>query len=66
MGPLNRLLKYLARPAQLFPRGQCGIRGSDTVTESLFSIKRLDDFVPALHPLRAILAMVNDALGQLE
>lgn len=42
------------------------MRGSDTFTESLFSIKKLDDFVPAAHPLRAIRAMVNDALSQLE
>lgn len=42
------------------------MRGSDTFTESLFSIKKLDDFVPATHPLRVIRAMVNDALSQLE
>lgn len=42
------------------------MRGADTFTESLFSIKKLDDFVPANHPLRAIRAMVNDALSQLE
>lgn len=42
------------------------MRGSDTFTESLFSLKKLDDFVPATHPLRAIRAMVNDALSQLE
>ena len=42
------------------------MRGSDTFTESLFNIKKLDDFVPATHPLRAIRAMVNDALSQLE
>lgn len=42
------------------------MRGSDTFTESLFSIKKLDDFVPAMHPLRAIRAMVNDALVELE
>jgi len=42
------------------------MRGLDTFTESLFSIKKLEDFVPATHPLRAIRAMVNDALSQLE
>lgn len=42
------------------------MRGSDTFTESLFSIKKLEDFVPATHPLRAIRTMVNDALSQLE
>jgi transposase len=46
--------------------GQCGMRGSDTFTESLFNIKKLEDFVPATHPLRAIRAMVNDALSGLE
>lgn len=42
------------------------MQGPDTFTESLFSVKKLDDFVPATHPLRAIRAMVNDALSQLE
>ena len=42
------------------------MRGPDTFTESLFSIKKLDDFVPASHPLRAIRAMVNEALEKLE
>lgn len=42
------------------------MRGADTFTESLFSIKKLDDFVPANHPLRVIRVMVNDALSQLE
>jgi transposase len=42
------------------------MRGSGTFTESLFSLKKLDDFVPAKHSLRAIRAMVNDALSQLE
>ncbi|WKB54720.1 IS5 family transposase [Eleftheria terrae] len=42
------------------------MRGPDTFTESLFSVKKLDDFVPATHPLRAIRAMVNDALIELE
>lgn len=38
------------------------MRGTDTFTESLFLMKRLDDFVPADHPLRAIREMVNKAL----
>ena len=38
--------------------GQCGMRGSDTFTESLFSLKKLDDFVMATHPLRAMLLLV--------
>lgn len=42
------------------------MRGSDTFSESLFNIKKLDDFVPQKHPLRAIRAMVNEALIELE
>lgn len=42
------------------------MRGPDTFTESLFSVKKLDDFVPASHPLRAIRVMVNEALEKLE
>lgn len=38
------------------------MRGADTFTESLFLMKRLDDFVPAGHPLREIREMVNKAL----
>ena len=38
------------------------MRGPDTVTESLFTIKKLDDFVPATHPLRAIRVVIDEAL----
>ena len=38
------------------------MRGPDTFTESLFTVKKLDDFVPATHALRAIPVMVNEAL----
>lgn len=41
------------------------MRGADTFTESLFTLKKLDDFVPATHPLRAIRTMVNEALGRM-
>jgi len=30
------------------------MRGADTFTESLFTMRRLEDFVPANHPLRPI------------
>ncbi|MGF6299375.1 hypothetical protein OKW42_002705 [Paraburkholderia sp. WC7.3d] len=30
------------------------MRGTDTFTESLFSVRKLDDFVPTSHPLRSI------------
>ena len=41
------------------------MRGPDGVQEGLFTMARLDDFVPADHPLRAIQALVNQALGGL-
>ncbi|ELW9773768.1 TPA: IS5 family transposase [Pseudomonas aeruginosa] len=42
------------------------MRGADTFTESLFSIRKLDDFVPASHPLRPIRRMVNTALASMD
>ena len=42
------------------------MRGADTFTESLFTMRRLEDFVPASHPLRPIRAMVNEALLKME
>lgn len=42
------------------------MRGSDTFTESLFSVHRLDDFVPQSHPLRELRVMVNEALKKIE
>ena len=42
------------------------MRGSDTFTESLFSMRRLDDFVPPTHPLRPVREMVNVALKNIE
>jgi transposase len=41
------------------------MRGSDGMQEGLFTLAKLDDFVPADHPLRAIRVVVNDALGGL-
>ncbi len=35
------------------------MRGADTFTESLFTMRHLDDFVPADHPLRVIRVMVG-------
>lgn len=42
------------------------MRGADVFTESLFTMRRLDDFVPANHPLRPIREMVNAALAQMQ
>lgn len=39
------------------------MRGADTFTEGLFTVKKLDDFVPGDHPLRVIRLMVNKALA---
>lgn len=38
------------------------MRGADIFTESLFTMRHLEDFVPLDHPLRPIRAMVNEAL----
>lgn len=42
------------------------MRGSDVFMEQLFTMKRLEDFVPADHPLRPIRLMVNEALVRLD
>ena len=38
------------------------MRGAETFTESLFTMRCLDDFVPDNHPLRPVRNMVNLAL----
>lgn len=38
------------------------MRGSDAMQESLFTVAKLDDFIPVDHPLRAIRLLVNEAL----
>lgn len=42
------------------------MRGADTFTESLFTMRRLEDFIPAEHPLRPIRQMANMALAKME
>ena len=42
------------------------MRGADTFTESLFTMRKLEDFVPADHPLRPIRVMVNEALVKMD
>jgi transposase len=41
------------------------MRGSDGMQEALFTVAKLEDFVPADHPLRAIRGVVNEALSHL-
>lgn len=41
------------------------MRGTDAMQEGLFTLAKLDDFVPSNHPLRAIHGLVNEALGGL-
>ena len=41
------------------------MRGADTFSESLFTMRKLEDFVPARHPLREIRKMANAALQKL-
>lgn len=41
------------------------MRGSDVMQESLFTVSKLEDFVPADHPLRGIRLLVNEALARL-
>ena len=42
------------------------MRGADHYNESLFSTVRLEEFVPADHPLRPIRTWVNAALAQMD
>jgi transposase len=42
------------------------MRGADTFTECLFTLRKLEDFVPAEHPLRPIRQMVNAALVKMD
>jgi transposase len=42
------------------------MRGADTFTESLFCVRKLDDFVPGSHPLRSIRIMANEALAKMD
>ena len=42
------------------------MRGADRYNESLFTTVKLEDFVPANHPLRPIRMWVNDALAKMD
>jgi len=41
------------------------MRGTDAMQESLFTVSKLEDFVPMDHPLRAVRLLVNEALTRL-
>ena len=41
------------------------MRGSDGLLEALFTVAKLEDFVPDDHPLRPMRLQVNEALGRL-
>lgn len=41
------------------------MRGTDVFSEQLFTVKKLDDFIPSSHPLRPIRERVNVALVRL-
>ena len=42
------------------------MRGADITQESLFTVAKLDDFVPPDHPLRAVRPLVDTALKRLD
>ena len=42
------------------------MRGADSYSESLFTTVKLEDFVPANHPLRPIRSWINDALAKMD
>jgi transposase len=42
------------------------MRGADSYNESLFTVVRLEDFVPSKHPLRPIRQWVNEALAKMD
>ena len=42
------------------------MRGADGYTETMFTMTKLDDFVPSNHPLRPIRLWLNDALKRMD
>ena len=42
------------------------MRGADTTQEALFSTVHLNTFVPADHPLRAVRAILDEAMQRLD
>jgi transposase len=43
-----------------------GMRGPDGLTESMFTVSKLGNFVPKNHPLRPIRSWLNDALKRMD
>jgi hypothetical protein len=41
------------------------MRGADRYIESMFTMSRLNDFVPTNHPLRPVRLRLNDALSRI-
>lgn len=41
------------------------MRGTDGMQEALFTVTKLEDFVPDDHPLRGVRTLVNEALGRM-
>jgi len=42
------------------------MRGADTFTESLFTMRHRDDFVPAAHPLSVVSVTVTKVLANMD
>lgn len=42
------------------------MRGPDITQEALFTVAKLEDFVPAEHPLRAVRGLVNEGLKRMD
>jgi transposase len=42
------------------------MRGADAHIESMFTMSKLDDFIPANHPLRPIRLWLNEALTRMD
>lgn len=68
----SRLLKYHSparserASSQRSIRNEPPMRGTDSYSESLFTTVKLEDFVPANHPLRPIRTWVNEALARMD
>src|SRR5688572_11309383 len=55
----------MAGPSQNVVQGRRTMRGTDGMQEALFTVTKLEDFVPDDHPLRGVRTLVNEALGRM-